>query len=262
MKRDLTVSIVTVCYNSMKTIEDTLTSVHGQTYPHIQHILVDGNSSDGTQDRIQRYAEAATYPVKWISEPDQGIYDALNKGITMADGEIIGILHSDDLLANPTVIERIVEQFEQDGSDGIYGDLAFVDKDNIRQVKRLWIAGQGRFALGWSIPHQTLYLKREVYQSFGLYLTHMSNAADNEFILRVCKDGKINTSYINDVLVIMKLGGASTKNLSSSRKGFAEVQESYRLHGIRFPRVVNWIRLLGKGKQVIAARWSGYKIEL
>ena len=261
MGSESVVSIITVCFNAADTIRDTLDSIQRQTYPHIQHILVDGGSSDETVRVIQDYTQRALYPVKWISEPDKGIYDALNKGISMADGGIIGILHADDLYGSPDVIEKIVSRFAQDGCDGVYGNLAFVAKENLHRVKRLWVAGHGRFSLGWSIPHQTLYLKREVYETFGNYRTELTNAADNEYILRICKDGRIKTSYIDDILVVMKMGGASTKNLASNRKGFREVQEAYRLHGIKCPTLVNILRFLGKGKQVVAARCASYKVE-
>lgn len=262
MKNRPKITIVTACYNSEKTIRDTFHSVLSQTYENIEHIIVDGGSTDGTMDIVKSYADIYGERLRWISEKDKGIYDALNKGIAMATGEVVGLLHSDDFLGGKDTIKHIAERFGSQDCDGIYGDLVFVEAENIQKAKRIWIAGKGRYELGWIIPHQTLYLKKEIYDKFGGYLTDMTNAADNEFILRVCKDGKINLSYIKEVLVVMKLGGASTKNISSNQKGFKEVQISYRLHGIKFPYLVNTLRLMSKIKQVIRARFSEYKVNL
>ena len=256
------VTIVTASYNSEGTIKDTFYSVLSQTYENMEHIIVDGGSTDNTMDIVKSYEGDYNGRLRWISEKDRGIYDALNKGISMATGDIIGLLHSDDLLGGKDTIEKIVERFVTEDCDGVYGDLIFVEAEDIQKVKRIWIAGKGKFELGWTIPHQTLYLKKEIYDKFGGYIADMTNAADNEFILRVCKDGKIKTSYINDVLVIMKLGGASTKNIDSNKKGFKEVQISYEMHGIKFPYIINTLRLLSKSKQVVRARISNYKVNI
>lgn len=256
------VTIITACYNSEGSIKDTFYSVLSQTYPNIEHIIVDGGSTDKTMEIVKGYDEEYNGRLRWISEKDKGIYDALNKGISMATGDIIGFLHSDDLLGGKETIEKIVNQFEKEDCEGVFGDLIFVEASDIQKVKRIWIAGRGNFNFGWTIPHQTLYLKKEVYDKFGGYISDMTNAADNEFILRVCKDGRIRTSYIKDVLVIMKLGGASTKDINSNRKGFKEVQISYKMHGIKFPYVVNGLRLLSKIKQVVRAKNSNYKVNV
>lgn len=256
------ITIITACYNSQSTIADALKSVLNQTYDNIEHIIVDGASTDSTIQIVQSFETFYNGRLRWISEKDKGIYHALNKGISMASGDIIGLLHSDDLLADRDTIEKIVDRFTMDDCDGVYGDLVFVEPDNISHVKRIWIAGKGKYEFGWIIPHQTLYLKKGVYDKFGGYLEDMTNAADNEFILRVCKDGKIRTSYIHDVLVIMKLGGASTKNFNSNKKGFKEVQISYKMHGIKFPYLINTLRLLSKIKQVYKAKTTTYKVKI
>lgn len=256
------VSIITACYNSENTIRDTFYSVLSQTYSNIEHIIVDGGSKDKTLDIVKEYDSQYHGRLRWVSGKDKGIYDALNKGINIATGDIVGFLHSDDLLGSREAIEKIVNRFENQGCDGVYGDLIFVEADNIHKIKRIWKAGRGSFSLGWTIPHQTLYLKKEIYDRFGGYITDMTNAADNEFILRVCKDGRIKTSYIKDVLVIMKLGGASTKSIQSNKKGFQEVQISLKMHGIKLPFVVNSIRLLSKVKQVVAARITKYEVKI
>lgn len=262
MNNNPKVTIITASFNSEGTIKDTFYSVLSQTYDNIEHLIIDGGSTDGTLEIIRGYENDYCGRLRWISEKDNGIYDALNKGISMATGDIIGFLHSDDLLGGRDIIERIVTRFQNGHCDGVYGDLAFVAADNIQKVKRLWIAGKGKYELGWIIPHQTLYLKKEIYDRFGGYIADMTNAADNEFILRVCKDGKIKTSYINKVLVIMKLGGASTKNLNSNKKGFKEVQISYEMHGIKFPYVINTLRMLSKVTQVVRAKFTNYKVEV
>ncbi len=256
------VTIITAAYNSGSSIKDTFHSVMSQSYENIEHIIVDGGSSDDTMDIVRGFEEIYNGRLKWISEKDRGIYDALNKGISMATGDVVGFLHSDDLFGGKDTVEKIAERFEEEDCQGVYGDLVFVEAQDIHKIKRIWITGKGKFEHGWSIPHQTLYLKKDVYKKFGHYIPDMTNAADNEFILRVCKDGNIKTSYINEVLVIMKLGGASTKNMASNKKGFKEVQISYEMHGIKFPYFVNTLRLLSKVKQVIQAKVSRYKIEV
>lgn len=258
----LKISIITATFNSEKSIEDTLNSVLSQTYPNIEHIIVDGASTDRTMEIVKQYEHKYNNNFIYKSEKDQGIYDALNKGIAMATGDVVGFLHSDDLYANPNVVQKIAERFMSEECDGVYGDLVFIDTDDKTKVKRIWITGTGRFEWGWTIPHQTLYLKRSVYEQFGDYLTDMRNAADNEFILRVCKDGRIKTSYIKDVLVLMKMGGASTKNVGSSALGFKEVQRSLTMHGIHAPALVNTLRLFRKGKQVLRAKLGRYKVEI
>lgn len=257
------VSIITATYNSEKTLQDTLKSVCNQTYDNIEHIIIDGASTDSTTSIIREYIRRqGGKSIICRSEPDNGIYDALNKGISLATGDIVGFLHSDDLFANKDIISKIVERFYEEQVDGIYGDMIFVDPVNIKKVKRIWLTGTGKFEKGWTIPHQTLYLKKSIYDEYGEYITDMRNAADNEFILRVCKDGKIKTSYIKEVLVIMKLGGASTKNLGSSKVGFDEVQRSLEIHGIKNPRLVNLCRLFSKVKQILRAKVIKYNVEV
>lgn len=262
MSNEPKITIITACYNSENSIHDTFYSILSQTYKNIEHIIVDGGSKDHTMEIVKSYEAKYDGRLRWISEKDKGIYDALNKGIAMATGDIVGILHSDDLLGGTDTLEKIAERFKMENCEGVYGNLIFVEPEDIKKVKRIWIAGKGKYEFGWIIPHQTLYLKKAVYEKFGGYLTDMTNAADNEFILRVCKDGKIKISYINEVLVIMKLGGASTKNIKSNKKGFEEVQRSYELHGIKFPYLINTLRLLSKVKQVLRAKTSSYKVKI
>ncbi len=255
MDGNIKVSIITATYNSASSIGDTLLSVLDQTYGNIEHIIVDGASSDETMNIVKFCEPRYEGRLRYISEKDNGIYDALNKGISIASGDVIGFLHSDDFFYSENVVEKIVSEFAGDPYlEGIYGNLAFVSAEDTQKIKRIWIAGKGSFQTGWTIPHQTLYLKKAVYEQFGGYLTDMRNAADNEFILRVVKDGKIKLAYINEILVVMKLGGASTKDLNSSKLGFQEVQRSLEMHNIKFPYIVNTIRLVSKIKQVLYAR--------
>lgn len=254
MSMDLKISIITVAYNSEPTIGETLKSVLSQTYRNIEHIIVDGGSKDLTLDIVKRYEPLYHGRLRWISEKDQGIYDAINKGIGMTTGDVIGLLHSDDIFGGEDTIERIAREFLEKECDGVYGDLTFVDSNDSTKIKRIWIAGHGKIERGWTIPHQTLYLRNSVYEKLGGYQTNMRNAADYEFILRVCKDGANRLSYINDILVVMKMGGASTKNWRSNWIGFQEVQRSLKMHGIKHPYLVNGLRLLSKVKQVLRAK--------
>ena len=252
------ISIVTATHNSESVIGDAIRSVLEQTYGDIEHIIVDGASSDGTIEIVKSFENLYEGRLRWISEKDTGIYDALNKGVSMATGDVVGFLHSDDFFRDAQVVEKIAAEFGKDDElEGIYGNLAFVDAVDPDKIKRIWIAGKGSFQTGWTIPHQTLYLKKTVYEKYGGYLTDMRNAADNEFILRVVKDGGIKLAYINEILVMMKLGGASTKDLNSSRIGFKEVQRSLEMHHIKFPYLVNSLRLACKIKQVVRAKIEG-----
>lgn len=268
MNNDLKVSIITACYNSQDHIKDCLHSILSQTYPNIEHLIVDGGSKDATFDIVEShqptYLESGGKTLQWKSEKDKGIYDALNKGIARATGDIIGIVHSDDLLADSHTIETIVATIQK-GIDGVYGDMTFVEPADVETVKRTWRAGkQKSFQLGWSLPHQTLFLKKAVYEKFGGYLSHMTNAADYEFELRILKGDSRNEeghlvhfpvlqpvklTYIPQPLIIMKLGGTSTKDAGSSAKGYKEVFAGMKLHKMKIPMVANTLRLASKLKQ-------------
>jgi len=207
-------SIVTAVFNSAETIADTVTSVQSQNYSNIEHIIQDGGSSDGTLDVIRRLDSPLT---KLVSQQDAGIYDAINKGISRATGDVIGLMHSDDFFAHDRVLERIAGFFDGQAIDGVYGDLDYVSASDTRKVRRHWRSGPYRASLlsrGWMPPHPTLYLRREVYDRWGLYDTKFDIAADYDAILRYLHRGNIRLAYIPEVLVKMRTGGESNRSLA------------------------------------------------
>ena len=206
------VSIITITYNSADTVEATLRSVAAQTYPDIEHILVDGLSTDGTQTLLQHY-RADNANVQYISEPDCGIYDALNKGLRYATGDIIGILNSDDVLASPEVIADIVRLFQSDvHPQVVYGDLLYCRGDEVVRYWRSNVYSPQSLKYGWMPPHPTFYCLREVYAQQGGYDKRFRISADYDFMLRVFRSG-YRTAYLPQVLVKMSVGGVSNRNL-------------------------------------------------
>ena len=207
------ISIVTAVYNRADTIGDALLSLQTQTHPDIEHIIQDGGSTDGTLDVIAAHPDPR---LRLESGRDGGIYDALNRGIARATGEVVGLLHSDDLLASPGVLARIAAAFEDPQVDGIYGDLEYVAKDNPARVIRYWRAGAYEPELlrqGWMPPHPTLFLRRSVFDQHGVYDTAFRIAADYDAVLRWLTRGQIRLLYLPDVLVRMRIGGESNRSL-------------------------------------------------
>jgi glycosyltransferase len=209
------ISIITTTYNSSKTISDCITSVNNQTYSDIEHIIIDGASIDNTIKIIDSLPNRVT---TIISEPDKGIYDALNKGIHMATGDVIGFLHSDDIYASDKVISTVVDQFHQTSADVIYGDLNYVNKNNTKKIVRYWKSCPFHpFLLkkGWMPPHSTFFAKRELYQRYGVFDTSFRISADYDLMLRFLKTRELNVHYIPEVLIHMRLGGQSNKSLKN-----------------------------------------------
>ena len=207
------VSVITAVYNNLGTIAQALDSVLAQDHPDVELIVIDGGSTDGTQAVLRAYADRLAV---LVSEPDQGIYDALNKGIARAGGGVVGFLHSDDLFADAGVLSRIAAAFAEPAVEAVYGDLHYVGKDNPEQVVRYWRAGEfagRRLGWGWMPPHPTLYVRRSVYEQIGLFDTSFRIAADYDFILRLLGRKKRGVRYIPEVLVKMRVGGASNRSL-------------------------------------------------
>lgn len=226
------VSIITVCYNSASTIEDTILSVANQTHQNIEYIIIDGNSKDSTVDIIKKHSATVS---KWISEKDNGIYDAMNKGIEMATGEIIGILNADDVFANNNVIENIVHYFKNDATDALYADLKYVQREDISKVIRFWKSGEyseGKFYYGWMPPHPTLYLRKKVYLQYGNYRTDMPSAADYELMLRMIHVHKIKLVYYPQVTVLMREGGLSNRSLENRIKANRDDRRAWQVNNV------------------------------
>lgn len=203
------VSIITATYNSAATIADTVRSLESQTHKDIEYIIIDGASKDDTLDIIR---ENCTRVATLVSEPDKGIYDALNKGITLSTGDIVGFLHSDDMLAYPDAIKDLVATISKDNADCVYADLNYVDKINPDKVIRHWVSGEfsvDKITWGWMPPHPTFYMKRKCYQEMGSFDLRYKIAADYDSVVRYLKSKNLKASYLKAVLVKMRVGGAS-----------------------------------------------------
>ena len=222
------ISIITVCLNSEKTIADTLDSIGIQTFSDIEVIIVDGGSTDGTLLILEHYSSIIA---KIISGSDKGIYDAMNKGILASTGDIIGTLNSDDVLASPEILQEVHDRFLQSRADCLYGDLLYVDQHNLLKTIRYWKAGLSTsksFHYGWSPPHPTFYVKRQVFNECGLYRLDIRVAADYEFMLRVMLKCAKTATYLPLVMVKMRLGGISSAGLLSRKDSLKENRISWK----------------------------------
>ncbi|WP_342229877.1 glycosyltransferase family 2 protein, partial [Yersinia enterocolitica] len=209
------VSIITATYNSAATITDTLISLDNQSYLDIEYIIIDGASTDNTLTIIKKHSKNVS---KIISETDKGIYDALNKGISMATGDVIGFLHSDDIFASPNVIADVVDIFSKTKCDAVYGDLEYVAKDDINKVIRRWTGGdvkKNRMKFGWMPAHPTFYMKRDIYINLGCFDLSFKISADYDSLVRYIELGKIKLAYNPKVMIRMRVGGMSNRSLSN-----------------------------------------------
>ena len=213
---DLKITVITAVYNRADTVTEAIRSVHKQTYPDVEHVVIDGASSDGTLAIMQNLAHDLTDFIL-VSEPDKGIYDALNKGMNRSTGDIIGLMHSDDFFADERVLESVAKAFADDEVDAVYGDLMYVSKDNPSRVIRHWRAGEfcpSSLKRGWMPPHPTLFVRRRVIEKWGGYDTRYRIAADYDCILRYFVQRRFRAVYIPRVLVKMRMGGESNRSLS------------------------------------------------
>jgi len=209
------ISIITVSYNSSATIRDTIESVLSQTYPDFEYILVDGKSTDDTLAIIQSYQHPN---IRWVSEPDKGIYDAMNKGLKLATGDVVGILNSDDFYMHPEVLSKVAQTFEAEQVDSVYSDLAYVDEKDTNKMIRYWKSGrykEGSFLTGWMPPHPTFFVRRQVYEQYNPFDVRLKSAADYELMLRFIHKFKISVAYIPEILVKMRTGGKSNASLKN-----------------------------------------------
>jgi glycosyltransferase len=229
------ITIITICYNSAATIEKTIESVAEQTYKNIEYIVVDGNSKDTTIDIIKKNEKVIA---KWVSEPDKGLYDALNKGIRNATGDVIGFVHSDDLLASREVLSKIACIFQEVKVDGVYGDLQYVNKEDTSKVIRYWKSEAFKPELlkkGWMPAHPTLFLKKEVYEKHGLFNLNYNIAADYDLMLRIFSDPTLKFKYLPEVITKMRVGGASNGSLKNIKLKSLEDLKALRTNGIKNP---------------------------
>ena len=213
MNSNLKISIITVSFNSVITIRDTIESILSQDYKNIEYIIIDACSKDGTLDIIEEYKERISF---FISESDNGIYDGMNKGIAAATGDIVGILNSDDFYPNSFVISNVARTFEKQACDAVYGDLVYVKFFNIDKIIRYWQSGQytvKKVKNGWMLPHPTFFVRKYLYDKYGYYNTDLKTAADYEMILKLLYKYNIKVFYIPMILVKMRMGGASNSSI-------------------------------------------------
>jgi len=250
------ISIITTVFNNKEFIEDCIKSILEQSYENIEYIIIDGASTDGTIEIIKKYNHKIS---KWISEPDSGMYDALNKGIRIASGDVIGFLHADDFYAHGRVIENVMDTFRKENIDACYGNLQYVSKEDKNRVIRHWkssIYKNSKFRYGWHPPHPTLFIKKEIYNKFGYFNTSLSIAADYELMLRFFEKYKISTSYIPQVLIKMRLGGKSNKSLKNILIQTYEDYKAWKLNGLNGGFVAVLLKKFSKVPQFLKARNS------
>jgi glycosyltransferase involved in cell wall biosynthesis len=225
----LHITVITAVKNRASTLGACLRSVQAQTWQDIEHIVVDGGSTDGTLGVL---AASRAHLAKLICEPDRGVYDALNKGIREASGDIVGFMHADDEFASERALERVARAFEDPDVDAVYGDLVYVRRDDTSRVVRYWRAGsyaRSRLAHGWMPPHPTFYVRRHVYRHFGGFDTRFKIAADYENMLRILWRGGVQAAYVPEVLVRMRAGGMSNRVLNlfmKSREDYSALREN------------------------------------
>lgn len=243
------VSIITTCKNSETTIEGTIKSVLNQDYPGIEYIIIDGGSTDYTLEIINKYQNKIS---KVISEADEGLYHAINKGISLATGELVGNLNSDDFYFSSTTISEVVKKLHEKSADAVYGDLHYVDRNDTQKVIRNWEAGEyteGLFLKGWMPPHPAFFVKRGVYTKHGLFNTDLKSAADYELMLRFIHKHKITVAYVPKVLVKMRVGGKSNKTLLNRIKANLEDRKAWRINDITPNLTTLFLKPLSKLKQ-------------
>ncbi len=224
------ISIITITYNSEETLEDTIKSVISQSYKNIEYIIIDGGSTDGTMDIVNKYKDFIS---TIVSEPDKGIYDAMNKGVERATGDLVGILNSDDFYANDTVLQNIANKIGK--NDGIYADLVYVDRVNTDKIIRYWKSKEykeGSFLKGWMPPHPTFFIRKEIYNKYGNYNLSLKSAADYELMLRLIHKEKISITYLPEIITKMRVGGQSNASLSNRLKANNEDRMAWDINNI------------------------------
>jgi glycosyltransferase len=256
------VSIITSCFNRVSTIEGAIKSILKQDYPEIEYIIVDGASKDGTLDVIKKYNELTQnshfvktnpqFSFRYISEPDHGMYEGINKGLRMATGDIIGLVHSDDFLYSEHTIRDLVDEFKRTGADFVYGDGLYVNSLNTQKIIRNWIGGNYRLwkvKHGWLPLHPTCYIKRSVMEKRGFYNETYKIAADSDLLFRYLLVGDLSVAYLHEYIVRMRMGGLSTDN-AKRKQMWKEDIRMYRSHGLN-PVITKIEKMMWKIPQFI-----------
>ena len=227
------ISVITVCYNASETIDHCIKSVRSQNYPAIEHIIIDGGSTDGTMELLGQYRDQVA---RCVCEPDAGIYDAMNKGIRLATGDVVGCLNSDDFYADDRVISDVASVFNDCEIDCCYSDLEYVDYRNTEKVVRHWKSrpfSRGLFKTGWHPPHPTFFARRDMYTKYGLFDLDLNISADYEIMLRFLERYGVKSYYIPRVLVKMRIGGISNRSLKQLFKANIQCCQAWKKNGFR-----------------------------
>ncbi|MBX2951937.1 MAG: glycosyltransferase [Leadbetterella sp.] len=245
------ISVVTVCYNAAKTLEQTIESVLGQSYNDFEYIVVDGGSKDGTVAILEKYEGR----IRYISEKDEGIYDAINKGIRMATGEVIGIIGADDFYPDREVLTRVAEAFRRNDTDSAYGNVKFVDPEDTAKVVRFWkdkAYDPANWLSGWMPPHIAFYLKKTAYDTYGLYKTEFTCAGDYELMLRMLYKNGLTSQHIPATLMTMRVGGTSSASLRHRYVANMEDRKAWKINDLKPRWYTLWMKPLGKVRQLFA----------
>jgi len=228
----MTISLITVSFNASNTIADALQSVAEQSYRNIEHIIVDGASADHTMQVVDRFPHVS----RKISEKDEGIYFAMNKGISMATGDVIGILNADDRYADDSVLQRVVDAFQDPAVDAVYGNLVFVDPERTDRIVRRWQSSPHQiqdFYYGWMPPHPTFFVRKSIYEQYGLFNTRLKSAADYELMLRFLFKYRIHAIHLPHTLIHMRNGGKSTASFKNRLIAHAEDRKAWEINGLK-----------------------------
>ena len=252
------ITIITVCYNRQDTIHDAIESVIAQDYDDIEYIIIDGASKDGTMNIVNEYKDKVTHIV---SEMDRGMYEAINKGIRMATGEYIGLVHSDDMLISPHTISHIAQRLKETNADLLYADGIYVDRNNLNKVKRVWKGGKfSRKKLGWGwLPlHTTVYMRKDIIMKYGLYDERYEISADTKFLIKYLCLQDIKVTYLPETVIRMRMGGLSTTWAHISHV-WAEDVLLYRQYGFKHPVLLKLLKMAWKVPQYVSAIFTKAK---
>ena len=245
------ISIVTVTYNAERFLESCIASVVSQKFANIEYIIIDGASTDSTLQIVSRYNDKIA---KIVTEKDKGMYDALNKGIQLATGDVIGLLNADDFFADDRVVEKIARAFENSKADVLYGDLWYVDQNDTNKALRKWKSKpyqHGMFQWGWMPAHPTFYAKRELFEQYGNYRLDMGSAADYELMIRFMHKHKLKSVYLPELMVKMRAGGMSNSSVEARLKANQADLEAMKLNGIKYPKLAAFLKPVRKIPQFL-----------
>jgi glycosyltransferase involved in cell wall biosynthesis len=238
--QDLRISLITLTFNAERTVARCIQSVINQSFKNIEYIVIDGKSTDNTVQIIHNFNNSIH---RLVSEPDKGIYDGMNKGISLATGDVVGMLNADDFFADNDVLDRVAKAFEDKAVQLLYGDLDFVNASG--KIFRKWRSGnykQGAFNFGWMPPHPTFYCRRELFKTYGDYRLDLGTSADYELMLRLMHKNQINAQYLKKVMIKMEIGGASNKSLSNRLKALLFDLKAMRENGIKYPLLTLFLK--------------------